>query len=309
MVLSPLTLKETSRLVDMVPSKLLIDRYASLFGIDTSDLFEGIDSLGVYRCDESDFVFFDPPVCGDGPFYEALQRNDWYYQEEKNEFEIARPYFPEGSRVLEVGCGGGAFLSSLTGTVTRGIEYNDRAIAKARSRGLQVDKTTLGDLLEAGEWFDVVCSFQVLEHVKEPRSFLEECRALTRPGGLIVVGVPNLRSFAAMPSLHQILNVPPHHVSWWSPKTFAWLGNQPGWRLVQCIEEDLQNEHVLACAETALFNRLSRRARKKVVSLPGSRQPIRIVARLLAPLLARCLGDERLRPRGQALVAVLENRG
>lgn len=307
---SPLTLNNNVRLIDTVEAALLIRRYRSMFHVDTTALFKGVDRLGVYRCEESGLVFFDPPVCGDGPFYEKLQELDWYYQDEKNEFALARPFFPAGGRVLEIGCGGGAFLSSLSGMTVEGIEFNDRAIDRARARGLSVEKKTMRELIEAGAAYDVVCSFQVLEHVAEPRTFLEECRALVRPGGLVVAGVPSLKSFATMPGVNQLLNLPPHHVTWWGPETFQWLGRQSGWKVVDCIEEELQEEHVVPCAETAIYNVISRAGgRGKLVFVPHAREPLRMIARVLAPLAAKCLRDPRLRPRGLAMVAVLENVG
>ncbi len=60
--------------------------------------------------------------------------------------------------------------------------------------------------------FDVVCAFQVLEHVSEPGAFLRQCLQALRPGGLLIVSTPN----AAAPVFRHRqdpFDMPPHHLN------------------------------------------------------------------------------------------------
>jgi SAM-dependent methyltransferase len=100
-------------------------------------------------------------------------------------------------RILDVGCARGDLLATAaaSGWDATGVERVASAAATARERhGLTVHDGTLADAgLPAGH-FDVVSAFHLLEHVPDAVGFLGELRALTRPGGLVFLEVPNWRS-------------------------------------------------------------------------------------------------------------------
>ncbi len=98
-----------------------------------------------------------------------------------------------GSRLLDVGAGNGAIVGALraAGVDAWGIEPGGDAEAHT------VDEVLVGDLRDnplADERFDVVRLYHVLEHIPDPVDALERAAALLRPGGRIVVGVPNFAS-------------------------------------------------------------------------------------------------------------------
>jgi SAM-dependent methyltransferase len=106
------------------------------------------------------------------------------------------PPGPPGD-VLDVGCGSGQTLLALreAGWRVNGLEIDGSAVGAARAAGL--DSVRQGDLLSAGypdERFDVVRFWHVLEHLSSPREQLQEARRILRPGGALVVGVPNFAS-------------------------------------------------------------------------------------------------------------------
>ncbi|WP_236035813.1 class I SAM-dependent methyltransferase [Helicobacter turcicus] len=68
-----------------------------------------------------------------------------------------------------------------------------------------------------GGQFDRVCSFQVLEHVSNPYSFLNAQIKCLKKGGLLFVAVPSEEGFMRYVS-NEILNCPPHHVSRYTDK-------------------------------------------------------------------------------------------
>ena len=107
---------------------------------------------------------------------------------------MVRRYAPlEGKRVLDVGCGLGMYTSAFTRYTSHvfGVEVEaDRARdAHGRARGVV---RSVGETLPfADASFDVVFSHEVLEHVTDDRLCAREIVRVTRPGGRIVIFVPN----------------------------------------------------------------------------------------------------------------------
>ena len=106
---------------------------------------------------------------------------------------------PRGQRLLEVGCGYGAFLviAREMGAIVRGVELSSHAAAVARQE-FGLEDTITGRLEDAGfadASFDIVTFFDLLEHVPEPTAFMTEVRRVLRPGGMLFFLVPNLARY------------------------------------------------------------------------------------------------------------------
>lgn len=197
-------------------------------GIDVAPYVPAQGDIGLHRCSACDLGFFAPARAGDGDFYAQLQRHDWYYQDDKPEYPAAAAHVADGSSVLEVGCGKGAFRAWLPASVRyTGLEFNDAAIARARAAGLDVRKEPVEAHAAAGARYDVVCSFQVLEHVEQPGSFFAACADALKPGGTLIVAVPAQDSFLAV-AANAPLNMPPHHLTRWSDAALRQLARRAG---------------------------------------------------------------------------------
>jgi 2-polyprenyl-3-methyl-5-hydroxy-6-metoxy-1,4-benzoquinol methylase len=107
----------------------------------------------------------------------------------------------KAGRVLDVGCSTGVFLAEMARHghwELHGVEVNARAAEYARQRyGLRIFTGQLAEAGYADEYFDVVTLWHVLEHLPHPRSALSEIHRILKPGGLLVVQVPNLGSWEA----------------------------------------------------------------------------------------------------------------
>lgn len=104
---------------------------------------------------------------------------------------------PQGSRVLELGCATG-YLSRWmrdAGSHVVGIELVPEAAALAKQF---CDRVIVGSLEATDVWeragsdYDVVVAAAVLEHLRQPLDALRRCVAALRPGGRIVVNLPNV---------------------------------------------------------------------------------------------------------------------
>jgi SAM-dependent methyltransferase len=111
-----------------------------------------------------------------------------------------------GKCVLDAGCGDGYGTDLLAQTAARalGVDRAAATIALAVRRyqrpNLSYRVCQLDRLTEVGEQFDVVCNFQVIEHLEDPQPFLVQTHSVLKPGGCLILTTPNrLQSFIENP--------------------------------------------------------------------------------------------------------------
>ncbi|MCM0594202.1 MAG: methyltransferase domain-containing protein [Gloeotrichia echinulata IR180] len=224
---SPLTQSRDVELVSTLSVKQLIDDWQQVFQINITDELCQHSEIQLYRCNQTKLLFFHPfDTAGSDKLYEQLEKFDWYYMPNKWEHNVAIQDLQGCEKVLEVGCGHGAFVERLSKEFKLdavGIELNASAVKFALDKGIPVLKTDLDILSEqkAG-YFDAVCTFQVLEHVSDSLGFVESMVKLIKPGGKLIISVPNSESFTKNAS-NNLLDQPPHHVTRWCEKTFESL--------------------------------------------------------------------------------------
>jgi methionine biosynthesis protein MetW len=112
---------------------------------------------------------------------------------------------PNGARCLDVGCGAGG-LAPLLGRKARfiaGIDLSLSLAAAAAGRGMKTICADFdeGELPLADSAFDSVVCCDVLEHVFDPVAFVRRIVRVLRPGGVLVVSVPNIRYWPRVRSL------------------------------------------------------------------------------------------------------------
>jgi len=219
---SPLTGLNNCKCIETISSAHLIELYKSSYNVDVEDHFKGIESIYKYKCLDTGLDFFVPSsVAGTEELYESLQEFEWFYKENKWEYEKATRFVKPGYKVLDVGCGHGHFLNICNdlGAESFGLEFNERAVLAATNNGLNVFQESIeSHSSKSKEKYDLVCTFQVLEHVTDINSFLTSCLKVVKPGGLFLVGVPNNDSFLKFAKTN-CLNMPPHHMSLWTSES------------------------------------------------------------------------------------------
>jgi 2-polyprenyl-3-methyl-5-hydroxy-6-metoxy-1,4-benzoquinol methylase len=103
-------------------------------------------------------------------------------------------------RVLDVGCGRGLLLDAFRrrGWDVQGTELTGEAARYARqAAGVPVEIGRLEEIGFPESHFDVITMWHVLEHVHDPRVVLAEVKRILKPGGVLLVGVPNFSGFEA----------------------------------------------------------------------------------------------------------------
>ncbi|MDZ4851319.1 MAG: methyltransferase domain-containing protein [Pirellulaceae bacterium] len=250
---SPLVVGSCATQIATVDVQAICESYANLYNMDVRRFFDGMTSVGVYQCDASRLVFFHPhSTSGDSEFYEQLQQFPWYYMPWKWEHGIAESYVAEGLDLLEIGCAKGGFLKKLNGTMGKrvGLELNKAAQRDAIDDGVDVRcESVQSHSVSNVECYDIVCSFQVMEHIYELRSVLNASIAALKVGGKLIISVPNNHSF--IKDLDNALNMPPHHMCLWEEDSLRSLQNYYPLKLEMIKFEPIQKyhyAHVIAAA-------------------------------------------------------------
>lgn len=159
--------------------------------------------------------------------YGAEEYNAWYrtmrdaltvrYRNDLDEIE--RLTRGRGA-ILDIGCSYGWFLqvAAERGWRTAGIEATDATARDARAAGLDVRTGTLEHAGYDTASFDVVCLWDVLEHVPAIDGFLAEIHRVLKPGGVLAINSPNIASvMARQAGADWSWLLLPHHVWHFTP--------------------------------------------------------------------------------------------
>jgi 2-polyprenyl-3-methyl-5-hydroxy-6-metoxy-1,4-benzoquinol methylase len=236
----------------------IVDKWTRQLGMDVSKEFHGMSRFDLLGCESCTLRFFRPDsVAGSPELYEKLGKFEWYYMKRKWEHDIALEDLSTCKNGIEVGCGFGDFVARVAKEKAipfEGCEQNPSAVQIARANGVAVHLEDLEDLANSRRSaYDAVCSFQVLEHVTRPGDFVAASCSLLRPGGKLMLGLPNAASF--LRHQHSILDMPPHHMSRWTAKVLERLQEWFPLRLMRVAYEPLADYHVEGYVEayTRLF--------------------------------------------------------
>ena len=237
-----LTNSDDIELLEEIETRDIVQLYKENFHLNVEKEFKNTSKIYLYRS-KAGLYFFHPIITGSEEFYEHLQKSKFYYPEERGEFHYAAQFIRPGQKVLEVGCGTGAFSRFLPQVTYMGIEYNELAVQKARAKGIKVIKDSIENYSETYKnWYDVVCAFQVLEHVANPYTFVQSCVRSTLPGGIIIFSVPNANSFLKwLPN--NVLITPPHHVTIWTEQALRNIALLFALRIIDLRFELLSARH------------------------------------------------------------------
>lgn len=98
-----------------------------------------------------------------------------------------------GGRVLEIGTGTGYGIEIIAPSAESFVTLDKFRSSEVESlpRGVEFREATVPPLPFADESFDCVVSFQVIEHIKRDRAFVDEVRRVLKPGGKFIVSTPN----------------------------------------------------------------------------------------------------------------------
>lgn len=197
---------------------------------------KGYESAWLHQCRDCGMVFSarNPSLRELEEYYMGYGRNDYLspitikrYHELLDQFESVR----KTNKLLDVGCGIGYFLdvAKERGWEVYGTEYTDKAIEICEAKGITMHKGVLNPENYPAGSFDVITSFEVIEHINSPNPEIHNISSLLRKGGLFYVTTPNFNSLLRY-KLKAAYNVIgwPEHLSYYTPATLESLMQRHG---------------------------------------------------------------------------------
>jgi len=142
-------------------------------------------------------------------------------------------------KLLDVGCSSGAFLLAAReiGLEAEGVEISPEAADAARRAGFRVFTGLLENAGYPDASFDAVTLIELLEHLREPRALLTECRRILRPGGVVLATTPNGASWTAraMGARWDVFSLSGMggHVSFFNPGSLRLLAQRAGFEVAR----------------------------------------------------------------------------
>jgi 2-polyprenyl-3-methyl-5-hydroxy-6-metoxy-1,4-benzoquinol methylase len=160
----------------------------------------------VYECGSCKVQRLDESNCIPSEYYETgeyrkqlnedLNTNKLVLEHDQLQFFTLKSFFPGSLRnksIMDVGCGAGSLLDMLRGISSSQIGIEPTTIFRDALN--KKNYNIYSSLSEAVKYkqnsIDYAFSIQVIEHVKNPKEFLEEIKDLIRPGGKLLISTPN----------------------------------------------------------------------------------------------------------------------
>ena len=242
------------------------------------ELIDGLLSFARDMARENDG--FSPEFFED--LAEVELKNFWFRSRNRLLTWALRRYFPDSENFLEVGCGTGFVLSGirreLPGLELWGSEVRVEGLDFARKR---LEGTTLFQMdarkIPFEDEFDVLGAFDVLEHIEEDDAVLREMFRATKPGGGIILTVPQHRF------LWSVVDDYSFHKRRYSRKELSAKVEGAGFEVIRV------SSFVFFLLPLMLVNRIRRNVREKSFDLMAE---LRINPALNA-LFEKALGIER----------------
>ncbi len=165
---------------------------------------------------------------------------------------------PKRGSLLDVGCGFGFFLdmARADGWDVHGVDVSAPAVQHCRDQLAltNVDRMELRERHAGGRTFEAVTMWNLLEHVSNPFQTLASVYGLLRPGGTLVVRVPNVAprdmilsssrrlrlGFKPSESFYLCGAVPPHHLFGFSPRTLRQMLSRAGFGRTRVLPSPLR---------------------------------------------------------------------
>ncbi len=203
------------------------------------------------RCHECNLVYVNPIFKGDKikEFYNSHAMN--YMQNlilkrtaaarkaqiHAPRAEMIKSFVPQG-KLLEIGCSVGYFLEAaqeIGDWELYGVEPNKTAAEYVRKRmNIEVYSDLVENVTLTKDCFDVIASFEVIEHIANPFDVIKSCYRILKKQGYLFISTPNIEGFdfRILGKHHRSYSAPGHLV-YFTPATFRHMLDKAGFAEIQ----------------------------------------------------------------------------
>jgi len=192
------------------------------------------------KCKECSFVFMKriPTRTDLIDFYQNdYSRTEFFssititrYNELLDNFEKYR----KTNKILDVGAGNGFFLeiAKARGWDVYGTELTEQAVGVCSSKGISMKQGCLDEINFEEESFDVITSFEVIEHITNPKTIVAEMYRILRKGGKCYITTPNFNSLLRyrLKENYDVIEYP-NHLGYFTKKTLNKLFSEEGFSI------------------------------------------------------------------------------
>lgn len=304
----PLCSAKDAKTIEIISANGLVGLYVNAYKANFSYLFEQ-NEIRYCQCNNCDLKYFSPSVIGDENFYNILQKTELYYVDDKEEYEIASKYITEKDDVLEIGCGKAAFSKKINCKSYTGLELSANAKVLAEQGGVHiVNKTIQEHATSNTNAYDVVCTFQVLEHVdcNELFAFLKAAVACLKADGRLIISVPSADSFLSE-MVNSTLNLPPHHQSHWPDKSMKKIAELFNLDILCFKHETIASQNKREYLSVKLRHLLTFK-HKLIEPKQNIFQKIALRILRLIPDKVQSFVVDKIKPNGHSITVVYQNK-
>ncbi|HET7108874.1 MAG TPA: class I SAM-dependent methyltransferase [Candidatus Acidoferrum sp.] len=219
----------------------------------------------LFSCSECGLQFWFP---------RALPTSDWYelmYSgrdakllplEPGHKYFLSDPKAPRSGELLDVGCGTGNFLAASRekGFRVSGTELDRSAASFAREK-LSLENIFPFSIIDfvaqqPAAKYDVVTTFEVLEHQADPAAFLRAAVSCIRPGGYLALSVPNRDRWLTGPD---VFDYPPNHFLRWNESSLRNALQRFGLRIITVRQQPVNLSYAVSMLNAALRTGLTKK--------------------------------------------------
>jgi 2-polyprenyl-3-methyl-5-hydroxy-6-metoxy-1,4-benzoquinol methylase len=188
------------------------------------------------KCQNCSFIFSEriPTLEELIAHYNTYGRNDYLSPITVKRYheilDFLEPY-RKTNNLIDVGCGIGHFLTVAKerGWNVYGTEFTDEAIQICEKKGISMHQGVLNPKNYPSNHFDVIVSFEVLEHINNPQEEVANFNAILRNGGAVYLTTPNFNAVSRLILKEKWAIIEyPEHLCYYTPKTLTRIFKQFG---------------------------------------------------------------------------------
>jgi 2-polyprenyl-3-methyl-5-hydroxy-6-metoxy-1,4-benzoquinol methylase len=203
------------------------------------------------KCNNCSLEFSNPMKSPGEDWYILAYNSLNLYPSERWEFQYLINKLQSKDTLAEIGCGSGAFLKKCQewNIDAYGFDLSSQAVEECRRNGLYASVIDL-ELLNIPKKVqnlerNVFCSFHTLEHLERPERLFQIAHKFSTKSTTLWVSIPSNKRPTRFFGETEFLDLPPHHLTRWTPKSLELIARNNGWNLCKIIYEPINTKNRL----------------------------------------------------------------